>query len=78
MEGLTQKILHANVTPLGTMSASLVDDAIMASQYWLHVRSGYAIDSVDRLLQRLMYERASGAMAVQKRTESIRLISLGY
>lgn len=71
MEGLTQKILHANITPLGTMSASLVDDAIMASQYWLHVRSGYAIDSVDRLLQRLMYERASGAIAVQKRTESI-------
>ena len=71
MEGLTQKLLHATATPLGTMSASSVDDAIMASQHWLHARSGYAIDSADRLLQRLMYERASGAIAVQKRTEAI-------
>jgi hypothetical protein len=71
MEGLTQKILHASVSPLGTMSASSVDDALLASQYWMSVRSGYAIDSADRLLQRLMYERASGAIAAQKRTKAI-------
>jgi hypothetical protein len=71
MEGLTQKLLHASSTPLGTMSAYVVDDAITASQYWISVRSGYAIDSADRLLQRLMYERASGAIAAQKRTKAI-------
>jgi len=76
IERLTGQVLNHNVTQLGAMPASLVDDCIAASQHWCASKSGYGMESADRLLQRLMSEHASGASAAQHRTAAIAHLQL--
>jgi hypothetical protein len=53
--------LNTRAMPLGTMKDEQWDDAVSAMECWLQLEGqvgGYAIDSGERLLQRLVYEHA--------------------
>jgi hypothetical protein len=54
---------YALNTPLGIMKDEQWDDAVSAMECWLQLEGqggGYAIDSGERILQRLIYEHAVG------------------
>lgn len=67
----TDQILKHSATPVGTMSASVVDDTVTACEYWCKSGSGYGMETADRLLRRLMYEHASGSRAAGQYTAAI-------
>lgn len=71
IERLTAQVLNHSVTPLGTMSALLVDDTIASCQHLCKSKLGYEVESADQLLRRLMYEHASGSSAAQQQTTAI-------
>jgi hypothetical protein len=51
--------LNSRAMPLGTIKAEQWDDIFSAIDYWIRMgKGGYAIDSADHLLQRLVYEHA--------------------
>lgn len=55
--------LNTRAMPLGTMKDQQWDDAVSAMECWLQFEGqggGYAIDSAERVLQRLIYEHAAG------------------
>lgn len=71
IERLTKSVLKHSDTPVGTMSASVMDDTITSCEYWCKLGSGYGIETADRLLRRLMYEHASGTSAALQYTAAI-------
>ena len=74
IERLTVRIL--DTTPLGTMSSTLLDDAIAAVQHWCNTETGFGVDSADRLLKRLLYEHSTGSAASRQYTDSIAHLQL--
>ena len=58
LEKFTSKVLNANGLPLGTMTSSDECDMYGAIEAWLNIGGGYALDSAERLLDRLILELA--------------------
>jgi hypothetical protein len=58
LEKFTSYGLNSHLLPLGTMNDGVWEDMIAAIDHWAQMGSGMAVDSAERLLQRLVYEHA--------------------
>lgn len=63
LESYTQYVLRSQRVPLGTMSREEWDDVVAAFHLWTTQTTGYALDSSERLLQRLLSEMMATSAA---------------
>jgi hypothetical protein len=64
LEMYTKYVLRSQRVPLGTMSQEEWDDVLAAFHIWTSQTTGYAIDSAEHLLQRLVHEMTAVSAAL--------------